>query len=135
MKENDIMQLITKDYSWEQVLYNIIAWEGLDPWDLDISKLSEAFMGHVEGLEELDFKIPAKYVIIAAVLLRMKSEHLHFIDWLTNPEEDAVDEGGGEIEQGAARDVSELEVNPITVPPMRYAQRPEQGEQPALLDG
>jgi segregation and condensation protein A len=123
MKETDIMQLITKDYSWEQVLYKIIAWEGLDPWDLDITKLSGAFLEQVEKMTELDFKIPAKYVIIAAVLLRMKSDHLHFIDWLTSPEEDAVEEAGGEIEQSGQRDLSTLEVNPITMPPVRYAKR------------
>lgn len=122
MNEKDIMQLITKDYSWEQVLYRIIAWEGMDPWDLDISKLSRAFMQHMEKLDEVDFKVPAKYVIIAAVLLRMKSDHLHFIDWLTNPEEDAVGDGG-EIEQSEQRDLSTLEINPITMPPVRYAKR------------
>ena len=122
LNEKDIMQLITQDYSWEQVLYKIIAWEGLDPWDLDISKLSGSFVQHVEKMEELDFKVPAKYVIIAAVLLRMKSEHLHFIDWLTNPQEEAVEEPGGDIEQ-AGREIDDLSVNPITVPPMRYARR------------
>jgi segregation and condensation protein A len=122
MKEKEIMQLITKDYSWEQVLYKIIAWEGLDPWDLDIGKLSGAFIQHMDGLEQLDFKIPAKYVIIAAVLLRMKSDHLHFIDWLTNPQEEAVEDVGGEIEQGAQAP-GDLEINPITVPPIRYARR------------
>jgi len=122
MKEKDIMQLITKDYSWEQVLYKIIAWEGLDPWDLDIGKLSEAFMQQIGQVEELDFKIPAKYVIIAAVLLRMKSDHLHFIDWLTNPQEEDADVSGGEIEQ-AAPDVKDIVINPITMPPVRYANR------------
>ncbi len=121
MKEKDIMQLITQDYSWEQVLYRIIAWEGLDPWDLDIGKLSGAFVAYIGKLEELDFKVPAKYVIIAAVLLRMKSEHLHFIDWLTRPEE-GVEEAGGEVEQGP-QEPGTLEVSPITVPPVRYARR------------
>jgi chromatin segregation and condensation protein Rec8/ScpA/Scc1 (kleisin family) len=121
LKESGIMKLITQDYSWEQVLYKIIAWEGLDPWDLDIGKLSGSFVQHIEDMEELDFKVPAKYIIIAAVLLRMKSEHLHFIDWLTNPEA-GVEEVGGEIEQGH-RGPDSIEVNPITVPPVRYARR------------
>ncbi len=122
MKEKDIMQLITNEMSWEQVLYKVIAWEGLDPWDLDIVKLSETFINHVEKMEELDFKIPAKYVIIASVLLRMKSEHLHFIDWLTNPDEEGVEEVGGEIDQGD-QSAPSLEVNPISVPPKRYSSR------------
>jgi len=123
MKEKDVMKLITGDYSWEQILYKIIAWEGLDPWDLDIGELSGAFIEHIENLEDMDFKIPAKYVIIAAVLLRMKSDHLHFIDWLTSPqEEDGIDAVGDEIEQ-AGQDPSSIDVSPITVPPVRYAKR------------
>jgi len=120
MKEKDIMHLITQDYSWEQVLYDVIAWEGIDPWDLDITKLSGSFVQYIGRMDMLDFKVPAKYVIIAAVLLRMKSDHLNFIDWLTNPEQ-PVEEMGGEIDQGA--ELPKLDVNPITVPPIRHARR------------
>ena len=123
MKEKDIIGLITKDYSWEQVLYKIIAWEGLDPWDLDIVKLSSVFLDCLEKTEQVDFKVPAKYVVIASVLLRMKSEHLHFIDWLTNPEE-GIEEVGGEIDsQQDSGPPENFEVNPITVPPGRQVKR------------
>jgi hypothetical protein len=40
MDEKDIMELITSEYSWEQIIYKIIAWEGMDPWNLDLSLLS-----------------------------------------------------------------------------------------------
>ena len=123
MEEKDIMELITQDFSWEQVLYKVIAWEGLDPWDLDISKLSSSFIEYAEKLEEFDFKVPAKYVIIAAVLLRMKSEHMHFIDWLTKPDEGVEDVSGGEIEAGNHFDIPDIKANPITMPPVRYARR------------
>lgn len=123
MKENDIMQLITSEYSWEQVIYKIIAWEGLDPWDLDLIALSKGFMNYLVKIEELDFKVPAKYVIIAAVLLRMKSDHLQFIDLSTSQDEE-MDELESEIEAGQEQAESQrFDVTPITTPPKRYTRR------------
>ncbi len=71
-----ILSLITSDYAWEQVLSQIVATEGLDPWDVDLRVLSEAFLKIVSELRQMDFSIPAKYVMIATVLLRMKSDRL-----------------------------------------------------------
>jgi len=118
---DDIMKLITSEYSWEQIIYKIIAWEGLDPWDLDIKALSDSFMKYVTKMEQLDFKVPAKYVVIAAVLLRMKSDHLEFLEFLTDlnaegpGEEIQVD---GETTDGI-NDQEDFQINPITVPPRR----------------
>ncbi len=78
--ENKIISLITSDYSWEQVIYDVIAAEGLDPWDLDLNKLSESFTKYLGKVKELDFRLPAKYVIIASMVLRMKSDHLRLLD-------------------------------------------------------
>lgn len=125
MKENEIMNLITSEYSWEQVIHKIIAWEGLDPWDLDLVALSKSFMGYLVKIEELDFKVPAKYVIIAAVLLRMKSDHLQFIDLRTTQEEE-MDGLESEIEIGVEEHTAEpqrFDVTPITTPPKRYTRR------------
>jgi chromatin segregation and condensation protein Rec8/ScpA/Scc1 (kleisin family) len=38
-------------------------------------------------MKDLDFKIPAKYVVIAAVLLRMKSDHIEYLKTLTQGQE------------------------------------------------
>ncbi len=75
-KESEIVKLLASEWSWEQVLYKIIGLEGLDPWDVDLAKLSSAFLKYLMRLKMIDFKIPAKYVIIAAILLRMKSDGL-----------------------------------------------------------
>ncbi len=122
MDEKKLMDMITSGYSWEQILNQIIAWEGLDPWDLDLKKLSVTFMKYLSKLDELDFAIPAKYIIIAAVLLRMKSDHLHFLEILDGQEMP-------EIEDFDPLDIEEngnghrFEVNPITAPPKRFARR------------
>lgn len=77
--EKKILDMIVSDYSWEQVLYKVIAWEGLDPWNLDIIRLSEAFATHIADIRELDFRLPAKYILIASVLLRMKSDYIRIL--------------------------------------------------------
>ncbi len=86
MEENKILDFITSEYSWEQVVYKIIAWEGLDPWDLDITRLSHAFLQYINKLKRMDFKIPAKYIIISSMLLRMKSDHLQYLGDLVEGE-------------------------------------------------
>jgi segregation and condensation protein A len=88
MDEKEIMELITSEYSWEQIIYKIIAWEGMDPWNLDLTVLSRSFLLYISKIKELDFKIPAKYVVIAAVLLRMKSDHIEYLKMLTQGQEE-----------------------------------------------
>ena len=76
IKENEILELIPKENSWEQILYEVVAIEDLDPWNLDLSELSRGFSEYIKALKELDFRIPAKWVIITCMLLRMKSDYI-----------------------------------------------------------
>lgn len=78
--EKKIVEMMLADYSWEQVVYDIIASQGMDPWNLDLNTLSQSFLSYMNKIQELDFRIPAKYVIISSVILRMKSENLKLLD-------------------------------------------------------
>ncbi len=82
MDEQQIMTLITSHSTWEDVIYKIIGFEGLDPWNLDLGSLTRTFLSYLRAREQIDFTVPAKFVIIAAVLLRMKSEQLDRMDEL-----------------------------------------------------
>jgi segregation and condensation protein A len=62
--------------SWEDVIIKIIAEEQMDPWSIDIIKLSNAFLDYLQKMEELDLRIPARFILISAILLRMKSDVL-----------------------------------------------------------
>lgn len=129
MDAKEIVGLMSSEQSWEQIVYRIIAWEGLDPWDLDIKAMSEAFVEYVTQLKELDFKIPAKYVMIAAVLLRMKSDNLTLLKYFS--EDNYVEFGNESIIEGEEADIIDntdsgilnFEVNPITVPQKRIPKR------------
>lgn len=76
MQEQNLLEMIIKEESWEELIYNIVSYEGLDPWDIDIIKLTDSFIKYIEGLKVLDFRIPAKVVLVAAILLKLKSDIL-----------------------------------------------------------
>lgn len=76
MNEGKIIQIIAMGADWKEVLAEIIAEEGMDPLSIDIISLSDSFMGYLKKLKSFDFRIPARFILIAATLLRMKCELL-----------------------------------------------------------
>jgi len=119
-KERQILDLIPKEGSWEQIIYQVVAMENLDPWDIDLTALAVGFADYVKSLRELDFRIPAKWVIIAAVLLRMKSDYLKILKMDGHGADEALAdlEDAGELAEIEA--VTEtIQVNPIDAIPKR----------------
>ena len=78
--EENILQMIIEKESWEEIIYHIVSLEKLDPWDIDLIKLTGGFLKFLRNTEELDFRIPAKIVFVAAVLLRLKAERLSIFE-------------------------------------------------------
>lgn len=70
--------------SWQSIIYDLINTEQLDPWDIDISLLSQKYLEKLKSLEEADFFVSSKVLLAASLLLRMKSEILlyHYIPTL-----------------------------------------------------
>ncbi len=58
------------------MIYQIITLEGINPWEIDIGKLSDSFLKYIEGLKILDFRIPAKVVLLSVLLLKLKAESI-----------------------------------------------------------
>ncbi len=74
--ENKLLQTIIAGSDWQEVLTSIIVEEGMDPLSIDISGLAGSFMVYLQRMKKFDFRIPARFVLIAAILLRMKCEML-----------------------------------------------------------
>lgn len=69
--------LVEKDeITWKDLMFDIISSEGMDPWDLSISKLTEKYIETVKAMKRLDMKITGKVVLAATLLLRYKSKRL-----------------------------------------------------------
>jgi chromatin segregation and condensation protein Rec8/ScpA/Scc1 (kleisin family) len=121
MDEKKIMDYLVSEYSWEQVIYEIVAWSGMNPWDLDISRLADHFMKYLQGIksEDMDFRIPAKYIIVAAVLLKMKSDYIRaFKEQITGQEEQEMQQQLMEAEQPLS-----FTIDPLAIPPRREPTR------------
>ncbi len=74
MEEENILKMVMEKQSWEDIIYSIVTLENLNPWDIDITKLTDSFLNYIEKMKMLDFRIPAKVVVVAALLLKLKCE-------------------------------------------------------------
>lgn len=93
-EEENILQMIIEKESWEEVIYYIVSIENLDPWNIDLVKLTDSFIRYIRSVQELDFRIPAKIIFVAAILLRLKADYLSIFE----EEEEEVPTGGKPVE-------------------------------------
>jgi segregation and condensation protein A len=68
--------LFSKQIDWQEIIYDLINTEQLNPWDIDILVLTEKYFQRIQELEEADFFISSKVLYAASLLLRIKSEIL-----------------------------------------------------------
>ncbi len=68
--------LFNREIGWQEIIYDLINTEQLDPWDVNITILTEKYMEIVLKLEEADFFVSSKVLLAASLLLRIKSEIL-----------------------------------------------------------
>ena len=77
VKQEQIHDLLfSKELGWQEIIYDLINSEQLDPWDIDISILTERYLKKIQELEEADFFVSSKVLLAASLLLRIKAEIL-----------------------------------------------------------
>lgn len=76
LSDEDMISLMVNEPSWEDVLVRIVAEEGMDVWAIDLIRLADLFVSYMQKMTELDLRIPARFILITAILLRMKSDIL-----------------------------------------------------------
>jgi len=99
-----------------EVLVELAKKGEIDPWDIDIARATEKFLEYIDSLERRDLRIPARTLLYASILLRMKSDLLEGVR-----EEEPEPAEDGEIE--AAQE--QVKVERLPEPPVRrHAKRP-----------
>ncbi len=69
--------LVSREVSWQAIIYDLIKTEQLDPWNIDLILLAQKYLERIHQLEqEHVFFISSKVLLAAAILLRIKSELL-----------------------------------------------------------
>jgi len=77
VKQEQIHNLLfSKEIGWQEVIYDLINTNQLNPWDIDITLLANSYLEKIQKLEEQSFFISSKVLLAAALLLRIKSEIL-----------------------------------------------------------
>ncbi len=75
MSDEKLIEFMVSEPSWEDVIVKIVIEEKMDPWDIDLVELTNHFMRYIERMKQLDLRIPGRFILIAAILLRMKSDY------------------------------------------------------------
>lgn len=69
--------LMQKDeITWQSLIYDLVKSEEMNPWDIDISVLTQKYINTVRALQEMNFFISGKVLLASAILLKIKSHKL-----------------------------------------------------------
>ena len=73
-----ILDLLTEkdEVTWQSMIYDLVRTEQMDPWDIDVSKLTKVYIETLKKLQQINFRITGKVVLAAALLLKIKSSRL-----------------------------------------------------------
>ena len=105
------------EITWQSIIYKLVKTEQMDPWDIDVSILSQKYIDMLRNLKEHDFRISGKVLLAAAILLKMKSnklvgEDLSELDRLLIGVEEEIEELGFD----ETSDVTKLDEIPSLIP-------------------
>lgn len=64
------------DVTWKSILCDLVRTEQMDPWDINITLLTQKYIAIIKELKETDLKTSGKVLLAAAILLKMKSHKL-----------------------------------------------------------
>jgi len=99
MQQQILDMLLKRDeITWQNILYDLVKTEQMDPWDIDISLLTHKYLEIIRKLQETDFFISGKVVLAASILLKIKSDKLlteniaNFDNLLFNQEVEELDD-------------------------------------------
>ena len=73
MKEKEVEFVLGEP---AEVLVDLARRGEIDPWDIDIALATEKFLQYIDSLERRDLRIPARTLLYASILLRLKSDQM-----------------------------------------------------------
>ena len=103
----------TDEITWQSIIYELVKTEQMDPWDIDVSILTQKYIEMLRSLKEHDFRISGKVVLAAAILLKLKSnklvgDDLNDLDRLLVGVEDEMDQLGFDENRNIRTEIGEI---------------------------
>jgi segregation and condensation protein A len=101
------MLLEENEITWQNIIYGLIKSEEMDPWDIDVSILTQKYLETLKQMKEMNFFLSGKVLLASAVLVKIKSNKLveedigNFDNYLFHQEDemDTFDEFGDFVER------------------------------------
>lgn len=87
-----IEELVNKP-TWREMLLEIVETNNLDPWNIDISVVTQSYIEKIRKMKIEDLHIPANVILAASILLRFKAQAFEFEEKEPEIEEIYVEEG------------------------------------------
>ncbi|MFH0736965.1 MAG: hypothetical protein V1827_00210 [Candidatus Micrarchaeota archaeon] len=100
--------------TWKDILLDLIASNRVDPWNIDIVSLADAFIKRVREMEKMDFVLQANVILAASILLKYKSECLKALSY----QSELPEYGEGETLQPTIEEIPSLTLS-SRIPPRR----------------
>ncbi len=117
------------EIGWKSLIYDIVKSEGMDPWNINISILSNKYIKRLKKYKDLDLKVSGKVLLAAALLLKIKSKRLvgedlddfdRLLSSTEESEQDFYDELEQELRLGEEKALAEqIELIPRTPQPRK----------------
>ena len=80
--QDHIYNLLMQDdeITWQTIIMDLVKTEQMNPWDVDVSTLSQKYLEKVKQMEELNFFVSGKIILASAILLKLKSNQFMLQD-------------------------------------------------------
>lgn len=83
----DLVSLIDQP-DWKSILIDLVKTNKMDPWNIDVSDLTQKYLDKINQMENLSLRVPANAILACAILVKTKSKYLK----LSSIDEDEEDE-------------------------------------------
>ncbi len=59
--------------SWKEMLLELIHSNNMNPWDVDLSEITEKYIQKIKTMKSMDLRIPANVILASSILLKFKT--------------------------------------------------------------
>lgn len=70
------MLLKEDEVTWQDIIYSLVKSGQIDPWNVDVGKLTRQYIDAVKSMKEMNYFVSGKVLLATAILLRIKSNRL-----------------------------------------------------------
>ncbi len=77
-EQQQVVELLLEqdEISWRTILYDLVRTEQMDPWDINITIITQKYIDLIKKLQEHNLRVSGKILLAAVFLLKIKSSYL-----------------------------------------------------------